>query len=219
MAKNKVKGKKRGRIFAIFLAVDFIVLFFTLYYFSNKMLVEIGKTTYSCMLSSAAYYAISDSVTKEYNYEDIIKIHKNDSGEITMVTSNSLMVNGLASSLASNALNYLEVETKKGVPVPIGVFTGIKILSGYGTKVNMPLITVSSVKCDITSKFEEAGINQTRHAVYVEIIPEVNVVTKTQTIRVVDSITILLFDNFIVGKVPEFFIEGSLVSSESFSKN
>ena len=219
MAKSKLKSKKRGKIFTIFLLVDFIVLFFTLYYFSNKMLVEIGKTNYSCMLSSAAYYAISDSVTKEFNYEDIIKIHKNSNGEITMVTSNSLKVNSLASSLASNTLNYLETETKKGVPVPIGVFTGIKILSGYGNKVNMPLITVSSVKCDIISKFEDAGVNQTRHAVYVQIIPEVNIVTKTKTIKVVDSITILLFDNFIVGKVPEFFVEGSLVSSEGFTKN
>ena len=98
--------------------------------------------------------------------------------------------------------------------MPIGVFTGIKILSGFGKKVKMPIITVTSVKCDIISSFEDAGINQTRHAVYVDIVPEVDVVTRTKTEKLTDNIKILLYDNYIVGKVPEFFIEGSIISIE-----
>ncbi|MBO5713692.1 MAG: hypothetical protein J6R88_05810, partial [Clostridia bacterium] len=175
--------------------IDFFVTFFALYYFSNKTLIEIGKSTYTCMLSSSAYYAITTSVQTEYKYSDIIKIHKNSDGEISMITANSYKVNSLSSSLANSVMSYLESETKKGVDVPLGVFTGVNILSGFGKKVKMPLITVTSVKCDIVSCFEEAGINQTRHAVYVDIIPEVNIVTRTKTEKMLDTIRILLFDN------------------------
>ena len=214
MRNIKTKRKKRGKFLFIFLLIDFFVTFFTLYYFSNKTLIEIGKSNYQCMLSSSAYYAITTSVKDEYRYSDLIKIHKSSDDEITMITANSYKVNYLASNLANSVMYYLEKETVKGVEVPIGVFTGIKMLSGFGKKVTMPLITVTSVKCDIISEFEEAGINQTRHAVYVDIIPEVNIVTRSKTERLLDNIRILLFDNYIVGKVPEFFIEGSIISAE-----
>ena len=208
------KRKKKLKALFIFMLIDFIVVFITLYHFSNKMLIDLGKSTYSGMLSSSAYYAISETVKDNYVYEDLIKIHKNNEGEISMVTANTFKVNSLASSLADYVINYLEEHTKTGIDVPIGVFTGIRIFSGFGKKVKMPLITVTSVKCDIISEFEEAGINQTRHAVYVDIIPEVYIVTRFKTEDLTDKIRILIFDNYIVGKVPEFFIEGSIVSAE-----
>ena len=208
------KRKKRAKILFVFLLIDFFVTFFTLYYFSNKMLVDIAKSTYQCMLSSSAYYAITGSVQNEYKYSDLINIYKNSNGEISMITANTFKVNALASELANSVSSYLHKEATIGVDVPIGVFTGIKILSGFGKKVKMPIITVTSVKCDIISSFEDAGINQTRHAVYVDIVPEVDVVTRTKTEKLTDNIKILLYDNYIVGKVPEFFIEGSIISIE-----
>lgn len=208
------KRKKRCKPFLIFLLVDFFAIVITLYYFSNKMLIDLGKSTYSGMLSSSAYYAISETVKENYRYEDLIVIHKNDDKEITMITANTYKVNSLASALADYVINYLEENTAKGVAVPIGVFTGIKLFSGFGSKVNMPLITVTSVKCDIISEFEEAGINQTRHAIYVDIIPEVYIVTRFKTEDLTDKIRIMIFDNYIVGEVPKVFIEGSIVSAE-----
>lgn len=208
------KRKCKAKALFIFLLIDFILIFVTLYHFSNKMLIDIGRSTYSGMLSSSAYYAISETVKDDYRYEDIIKIYENDDGKISMITANTFKVNSLASALADYVITYLDANTKKGVDVPVGVFTGIKLISGFGSKIKMPLITVTSVKCDIISEFQEAGINQTRHAVYVDIMPEVFIVTRFKTEDLTDKIRILLFDNYIVGDVPEFFIEGSVVSAE-----
>ena len=214
MKSTKTKRKKKLKVFFIFLLVDFLTVFFTLYYFSNKMLIDLGKSTYQGMLSSSAYYAISETVKDNYRYTDLINVYKNSEGNVSMITANSYKVNSLASNLADNVIYYLETNTKKGVDVPIGVFTGIRLLSGFGKKVSMPLITVTSVKCDIISQYEEAGINQTRHDIYVDIIPEVYIVTRFKTEDLTDKIRILIFDNYIVGEVPEFFIEGSIISAE-----
>ena len=216
MFKNKKckNNKKRSKIFAIFLIVDFLSVFFTLYYFSTKTIISIGVSEYRSLLSSSAYYAITNSVNDKIKYEDIIKVYKNDNGEVTMITANSYKVNVLTSSVANDVNYYLTQKTRDGVDVPIGVFTGIKLFYGFGKKVKIPLITINSVKCDVISEFESAGINQTRHSIYLNVIPEVNIVTRFKTEILLDSIKILVFDNYIVGKVPEIFINGNGLSAK-----
>lgn len=70
----------------------------------------------------------------------------------------------------------------------------------------MKVISVSSVKCDFVSDFTQAGINQTRHSMYININCVVNFVTKTATREINDVISILVFDNLIVGKVPDVIV-------------
>ena len=88
----------------------------------------------------------------------------------------------------------------------MGAFTGIRLISGFGAKVRMKVISVASVKCDFVSEFAQAGINQTRHSLYLNINCVVNVVTKTKTKKINDKITVLVFDNLIVGKVPNVVV-------------
>ena len=176
---KKIKKKIRGfkaLMFALFLAI-----FITLYSFSNKMLIEIGVSTYSGMLSSASYYALSKTLEPNFNFGNYFQIEKNSNGDVTMVLTNSYQFNLLSNKIADEVINYFNNKLSQCVEVPIGVFTGIGLISGFGKKVKMPLITISSVKCDIISSFTDAGINQTKHSLVINIIPEVFVVTRFST--------------------------------------
>jgi sporulation protein YunB len=128
-----------------------------------------------------------------------------------MITSNSYEVNLLATKIANETYDFLDEKTKLGVNVPLGVFTGIRLISGYGKTIKMKLISTSSVKCEIRSEFTEAGINQTRHALYLDINCEVNIVTKTNSKRITDKISVLVYDNLIIGKVPSVFINSQII--------
>ena len=213
---KKIKKKNRGfkaLMFALFLAI-----FITLYSFSNKMLIEIGVSTYSGMLSSASYYALSKSLEPNFNFGNYFQIEKNSSGDVTMVLTNSYQFNLLSNKIADEVINYFNNKLSQGVEVPIGVFTGIGLISGFGKKVKMPLITVSSVKCDIISSFTDAGINQTKHSLVINIIPEVFVVTRFSTKDLKDSISVLVYENIIVGKIPNTYLEGSIISTQKTLK-
>lgn len=200
-------------MFALFLAI-----FITLYSFSNKMLIEIGVSTYSGMLSSASYYALSKTLEPNFNFENYFQIEKNSNGDVTMVLTNSYQFNLLSNKIADEVINYFNNKLSQGVEVPIGVFTGIGLISGFGKKVKMPLITISSVKCDIISSFTDAGINQTKHSLVINIIPEVFVVTRFSTKDLKDSISILVYENIIVGKIPNTYLEGSIISTQKTLK-
>lgn len=207
------KAKKKNKsVFIVFLLL-FISIFCSLYSISNKMLIEIGTASYKGVLSTASYYAIDKTLDKEFDYQGLFTVHKLDSGDISMITTDAYKFNALTTNLADAVSEFMTDFVNSGVDVPIGVFTGIRILSGYGEKVKMPLIAIHSVKCDVISTFESAGINQTRHTLYLDVTPDVSVITRVSTKKLQDKIRVMLYDNLIVGKVPEVYLSGTVFSA------
>lgn len=213
---KKKRKKSKGKI--AFFIISFFITFITLYSFSNKMLIEIGVSTYSGMLSTASYYALSKSLEPNFDFGTYFNVEKNSNGDVSMVTTNAYKFNLLANKIVEEVSNYFDENLSKGVDVPIGVFTGIGLISGFGKKIKMPLITVSSIRCDILSTFQDAGINQTKHSLIINIIPEVFVITRFSTKDLTDKISVLIYENVIVGKIPETYLEGSIISTQKTLK-
>lgn len=184
----------------------FVVIFLSVYFSSDRIVVGYAEKKFNSLISSASYHAIDFLVSEKYKYGDLVEVKTDNSGNISMVITDSLEVNRLAATAANNAYDFLSEEIKSGVEVPVGAFTGIRLLSGFGKKVRMKIISVASVKCEFVSDFSEAGINQTRHSLYINIHCIVNIVTKTKKVTAQDKITVLIFDNLIVGKVPQVMI-------------
>lgn len=211
--KSRKKNKKRKVKFFVFLSLFFIEAGY-LYHSSNKILMNTGGAMYEGVLSSASYYAISEALKDSEPFDNLIDICYTAEGNVSSIVLSSYKFNAITSRIADKVCEYLDADLKKGVPVHIGAFTGINMFAGFGKTFNMPLITVNSVKCEMISEFSSAGINQTRHALYVVIIPDVYVVTRTKTQKLEDSIKLLVYDNLICGKIPEFYMAGGVFSAE-----
>ena len=207
------KNKKRKIKFFVFLSLFFIEAGY-LYYSSNKILMNTGAAMYEGVLSSASYYAISEALKESESFNDLIDIEYKSDGNVSSIILSSYKFNAITSLIADKVCVYLDEDLKKGVPVHIGAFTGLNMFAGMGKTFNMPLITVNSVKCEMISEFTSAGINQTRHALYVAVIPDVYVVTRFKTQKLEDSIKLLVYDNLICGSIPEFYMTGGVYSVE-----
>ena len=206
-----MKRKPRA-LFKLFLFIFCTtVLFSSLYLSSNRIMEEYGAKNFTANISNASYYAIDEVLKMDYDYKSLVDVEKNNDGDIVMVYTQSYRLNEMAASAARTAYRYLEQEVEKGVEVPLGAFTGIRLISGFGYPVKMKLLSVGSVKCTVTSEFQEAGINQTRHLMYLNIFSEISIVTKISTKTVGDTITVLAYDNLIVGKVPSVLVNSSVV--------
>lgn len=199
------KKKKRVLKFLCFFTA-FVITVVSIYFSSDRIVVSLAEKTFDSIISSASYHAVDIIVEEKYRYSDLVDIKTDSSGNVGMIITDSYAVNKLAATAAIKAYDYLSEKIEKGVEVPLGAFTGIRLLSGFGAKVRMKVISVASVKCDFVSEFAQAGINQTRHSLYLNINCVVNVVTKTKTKKINDKITVLVFDNLIVGKVPNVVV-------------
>ena len=207
-----MKKTKRKFKFICFL-VSVCTLSCFLYFSSNKILENLSLKSFETLISSSSYNAINNILAEGYDYKSLIDVSTNSNGEIVMVTTDSIKVTAIASLAATTTYNYLNDFTNQGVEVPIGAFTGIQLLSGFGKTIRMKLISVSSVKCEIISNFTEAGINQTRHTISINILSTVSLVTKTSNKVVNDSISILVYDNLIIGKIPEVYLNSQVIGN------
>lgn len=199
------KKKKRVLKFLCFFTA-FVITVVSIYFSSDRIVVSLAEKTFDSIISSASYHAVDIIVEEKYRYSDLVDIKTDSSGNVGMIITDSYAVNKLAATAVTKAYAYLSKKIEKGVEVPLGAFTGIRLISGFGAKVRMKVISVASVKCDFVSEFAQAGINQTRHSLYLNINCVVNVVTKTKTKTINDKITVLVFDNLIVGKVPNVVV-------------
>ncbi|MCQ2400144.1 MAG: sporulation protein YunB, partial [Clostridia bacterium] len=93
-----------------------------------------------------------------------------------------------------------------GIPVPIGSFTGIGILSGLGSEIKIPVASVQNVVCEFSSEFTSKGINQTLHRVYLTVTATCNVILPSKNKETVSETDILLCENLIIGEIPSVYL-------------
>lgn len=67
------------------------------------------------------------------------------------------------------------------------------------------MLTDGNVITDLKSEFEEAGINQTLHRVYLEVVCNVTILTPYETITETITNQVLLIEGLIVGNIPDAY--------------
>ncbi len=65
---------------------------------------------------------------------------------------------------------------------------------------------MGTVDATIVDKFQEAGINQTRHMVYLKIIAQIKVVVPLVSTEIEIPAEMLIAETIIVGEVPKFYM-------------
>ena len=144
-------------------------------------------------------------VIKNYEYSDIVKISRDSSGNITGIELNVIKVNEIVSDVAIKIQEELDNMESQNVGIAMGTFTGSKILSGRGPKVYYRIISVGDVETDYRSVFEQAGINQTQHRVYLQVNCKVSILTPFNTIEEEISNQVILAENVIIGNIPDTY--------------
>ena len=184
-----------------------------IYYFRvSSTVLDVGDTATEAYLTTAVYGVMADIAKDENNeYSDFFSIERNSSGDVVFVSTNGLAVNLFTSEIVNRVCAELDSYVRSGVDVPAGVFTGVSYFSGYGKSVNVKLIRLPSAKCDLVSQFISAGINQTRHSVYVRVVPDVTLKAVGRSRQVSVEIDVMIYENIIVGKVPDTYLGVSVV--------
>lgn len=126
-------------------------------------------------------------------------------GNIQMINANIFKIDEITSDIALYIQKELDNTQNTKVKLPIGSFTGVKILSGMGPSVNIKIASTGKVNTDLRSEFVSQGINQTIHRIYLQIDCIVNILTPFKTIEEKISNQVLLAENVIMGQIPSTY--------------
>lgn len=210
---RRKKSKKR-RIFRLLILVGILLAG---YFYFNRCIVasviEVSEAKINAFMTTAVNQAVFLTLEDRTNYEDVITVTKNENGDIQLLEANSVKINYINRLVAYAAQERLETYYKGGLPVPGGALTGIRALTGYGEAVKLDIVTVGNVVCRFYSEFDEAGINQTRHSVYLNVCAETEIVIPTRSETVRSETSVLICEAIIVGKVPEIYLNQSIFAS------
>ncbi len=154
-------------------------------------------------VNDAIYYTLSDRI----RYEDLVTVTKDEEGEIVAITSNAFQINRIARDTAYMSQQNLKSMSEDGIEVPLGAFTGVEAWAGFGPKVNIKIIPISNVECRFVSEFEAAGINQTKHSVYLEIVADISIILPSETSNFASLTEVLICESVLVGKVPSTYLQ------------
>lgn len=155
-----------------------------------------GRATANNIVSEA----IDEQVKKDGG--DYLKITRDDEGKIISLSVDTKQINAIENDIKTAVNNALGEIDDNEMGVPVGTLTGVTVLSGRGAEVKIKLHQVGAVDAYMISKFEEAGINQTKHTLKIKIKTELSAILPLHSTDVVCEDEYLIGETIIVGEVP-----------------
>lgn len=202
---------KKAKILIIVGAVLAAVIVAVVFFQKNvtKILYRLSEASVQSMTVLSVNEAVSETLER-IDYDSLITVTHGSDGAVTGISANAQNVNLLARTTATLSMANLSARSENGIKVPVGAFTGIEFLAGFGPKVTFKIISVSRVSCEFESAFSSAGVNQTRHSVYMDVEATVTVVMPSGSKEISSVTEVLVAESVIVGEVPDVFLQGDI---------
>ncbi len=201
-------SKPKSKKIIIWFAVLFLPILFVLHIVINvDPIIEQVSDKEVKALATVAINKACDSVLAEYNALDIVDYVMDNNGNLQMVTTNTALINTISRKAIDASQEKIERLGEEGVPIPLGSLSGITILAGQGPDVYIKVFPIGAVNATLSSQFEAAGINQTKHKIMLNVTADIKVVMPGANNVVKTQAEILLCENIILGKVPEFYFQ------------
>ena len=202
--------KIKRRVAAAVICLFFIGIVVLLHRNVTNVLKSIAEASMRSIttvaVNDAVYYTLSDKL----RYEDLVGIERSDGGEIQAISSNAFQINRIARDTAYMSQENLNKMSEDGVEVPLGALSGVEAWAGFGPKIHLKIIPISNVSSKFVSKFDAAGINQTKHSIYLEIVADISIIMPSGTSNFASLTEVLVCESVLVGKVPETYLQADI---------
>lgn len=146
---------------------------------------------------------------KNLTYENLVMLTRDNEGNVTSVTVDSVKTNRLCSEIRTEIVEDLSALGEREVSIPIGNFTGMDIFTGRGPRLKFVISLSGSASTDIINEFHTAGINQTRHQMILNVKTRIYIIMQSGNITAETENSIVIAETVIVGKVPEIYSDGN----------
>ncbi|SNS36116.1 sporulation protein YunB [Anaerovirgula multivorans] len=123
-----------------------------------------------------------------------------------IIVANTMMMNKVASDVALTIQEHLKQIQTASEKIPLGNALGSQLLAQYGPKFKLTVTPLGMVDVNFGTEFEQSGINQTRHRIFLIVNTKVRVIIpfSSNTIEVTTYIPVA--ETIIVGRVPMNYI-------------
>ena len=208
--KSKMRFQiKHPKIIMVIIAI--FLLFNSIMYFFNKNILPaalaIGEENLRREATSIINETAQEIYSKDFDYNSMIIIEKDNEGNITLLRADTVKLNYLASKLILASNKKIDELEEVGMNIPLGYLTKNLVFYNLGPKINIKMNQIGNITSSYESVFESAGINQTRHKIYLNINMQMKMIVPLNSKSVDIVCQIPISETIIVGKIPNTAIE------------
>lgn len=173
----------------------------------SQVILDLAQADAYALAVDVLNEAVANAMATGITYNELVTLEKDTAGRVTMLQANTMRMNELAASIALGAQDQLAQNGGQVVRVPLGAATGVPLFAGSGPKLEVRIVPVGAVSTRFMTEFESAGINQTRHKIYLFLQATVALVLPNGSQQVEVGAQVPIAESIIVGAVPESFVD------------
>lgn len=172
----------------------------------NVILIRMAEARARQLAVETINRAVSELVEEKFTYADLVHVTIDENGRVSMLQANTMLMNSLASDAALLTQHNLGQLADQGVHLPFGAALGIGLFGASGPQLRVQIVPVGSVTTQFVTTFEDAGINQVRHAILLETTTTMRIVVPTGADTISVRAYVPIAESIIVGEVPSSYI-------------
>ena len=158
------------------------------------------------MMIQTVNEAIREKYRQYDNFESLLNIDVDENGRVTLVQTDSAVINQLSYDLAWDIQQRLKDIEEERIQIPLGTVLGSQILSQTGPEVKLKILPLGTAKIVFKTELEDAGINQTKYKIYLDVVNTARVIVPFSNKQVQVETTLLIAEAVILGEIPDSYI-------------
>ncbi len=151
--------------------------------------------------------AVAAKIADSVDYRELIYTMQDNSGRIVLMQANTAKLNKIASDTTLEVQKKLRELGNERFNIPLGQAFGSKLLASLGPLIRVTIVPLGTVEAKVSDDFVEAGINQTKHRLWLNVKTRVRVVIPLASSEAVVETRIPITETIIVGEVPQTYIK------------
>lgn len=205
-----VRARRRlpPAVLPLLLAAAISIGFFQCMSARLKPLIETVAVSRTINLISLAISEETDGSLAEemLSYPDFVSLETDSDGKVTTLSFRTVEGTRFKRLMTERLVARLESLDPEALAIPLGNLTGVVLFSALGPSVRVRVQSVGDVKTAYENEFTAAGVNQTKHSVYLKTEVTVYLLIPGEIIPVTVQERVCVAETIIVGEVPDTYL-------------
>ena len=169
---------------------------------------DLAETQVKNTTSDLTNDAIAEQIAEgTIQYDRIVYFEKDLDGRITALKTNMSEVNRLKTDILNLINDEILALDTSDIGIPLGSLFLPELFSGKGPAIPVRILSIRNSDATFSSKFSQAGINQTLHQLTMIVSVDVAVLVLGQTSSFTVNSEVVVAETVIVGDVPSTFLQ------------
>ncbi len=211
----RLTGRQRVGIWLTLLVLALLAAAVSLLWHLKPVMTSMATARVSNLVNRIVSAAVNEAVENgDIDYQNFVIFEKDETGHITALRSNVAEVNRMQGQITDEILHRLSEGATRELEIPLGTLTGSALLAGRGPSLFVRMQAVGSASAAFRNQFTAAGINQTRHQIFLDVDVYMSILLPGMKTSTKVSNEIAVAETVIVGGVPDTYTYFSTMPDE-----